>query len=497
MKIPILKVKEVLDALLGWVRDNYNYYNDLDIPEQSWAYITFNGNVHGNFNYYTNLINLLSRGDESSMKLETRLMFDSSRASIPTIHIHLPGEAKGGFTPMNESIGFGGLDSSNNTYEDKANSSTATYELIITGANSEEIILIYELLYALFLAGHDTLQNYFETFYYSGSELMANPDIIPYNTFYRSFKITVGHERVVRSIVLNPTVSNVFFNGKGVDPETPEDDLTPTPYPPESTDWFITNLKSDEEGGIIPKVQFDWLGATKRSVASFIQKIVDKLYGHVTLTTNPHPTNVTQEFADTQITPLAVEATYTPTVWSYLVGLFTTVPKSVKEHIVKIWERLGLLEDKYILKYVVPVDSNIIELTTDKNGNNLNITSDFSIELLICGGGMTGNVGTIFLNEITADGTYYNAYGNLSGYNGINYRCGSIFHKTLVDVKFTDNIIAWVSQSGGVNSDNTSLVQFHAGNSLINVPHISKFTIKESLGSKTILAGSIITIKKK
>ena len=67
---------------------------------------------------------------------------------------------------------------------------------------------------------------------------------------------------------------------------------------------------------------------------------VQSINEHASSTTNPHPTNVTQEFADTQITPLAVEATYTPTVWSYLVGLFTTVPKSVKEHIVKIWSRL-------------------------------------------------------------------------------------------------------------------------------------------------------------
>ena len=48
---------------------------------------------------------------------------------------------------------------------------------------------------------------------------------------------------------------------------------------------------------------------------------------HATATTNPHPPNVTQEFADTQITPLAAEATYTPTVWGYLVGLFTTVDR--------------------------------------------------------------------------------------------------------------------------------------------------------------------------
>lgn len=48
------------------------------------------------------------------------------------------------------------------------------------------------------------------------------------------------------------------------------------------------------------------------------------------------------EFADELITPLALEATYTPTVWAYLVGIFTSVPKSVKSHIVKIWSILHL-----------------------------------------------------------------------------------------------------------------------------------------------------------
>ena len=109
---------------------------------------------------------------------------------------------------------------------------------------------------------------------------------------------------------------------------------------------------------------------------------------HAQATTNPHATNVTQEFADTQITPLAAEATYTPTVWSYLVGLFTTVPKSALQHLVKLWgvvenlaARVGLLEDKYILKYVVPVDTTAINLTQDRYGNNFNFSEGDEIEI--------------------------------------------------------------------------------------------------------------------
>ena len=69
----------------------------------------------------------------------------------------------------------------------------------------------------------------------------------------------------------------------------------------------------------------------------------------------------TPEFADTQITPLATEATYTPAVWAYLVGLFTTVPKSVLQHIVKGWTvmqnlaaRISVLENKTLFEITLP-----------------------------------------------------------------------------------------------------------------------------------------------
>ena len=84
------------------------------------------------------------------------------------------------------------------------------------------------------------------------------------------------------------------------------------------------------------------------------------------------------EFSDTQITSLAAEATYTPTVWAYLVSLFTSVPKSVKEHIVKIWERLQLIEDNVVLDYTAENAITSLTLTQDKNGNALNLV-DFDV----------------------------------------------------------------------------------------------------------------------
>ena len=73
------------------------------------------------------------------------------------------------------------------------------------------------------------------------------------------------------------------------------------------------------------------------------------------------------EFADAQITTLATEATYTAAVWTYLLGLFTTVPKSVFQHIVKGWTvmqnlaaRVYLLEHNLI--YSITLTENVSSL---------------------------------------------------------------------------------------------------------------------------------------
>ena len=134
---------------------------------------------------------------------------------------------------------------------------------------------------------------------------------------------------------------------------------------------------------------------------------------HSQATNNPHATNVTQEFADTQITPLSTETTYTPTVWSYLVGLFTTVPKSVKEHIVKIWGvvnnlavRIGLLEDKYILKYVVPIDTPKVDLNIDRYGNAFNFVEGDILDIylrVLPFVGLGSNRVNLQINNITSD----------------------------------------------------------------------------------------------
>lgn len=84
---------------------------------------------------------------------------------------------------------------------------------------------------------------------------------------------------------------------------------------------------------------------------------ITEIAEHETEIENPHPVTTTQEFADTQITPLATEATYTPAVWAYLVGLFTTVPKSVLQQIVNIWAKIYDFEKySYLKTFEISID---------------------------------------------------------------------------------------------------------------------------------------------
>lgn len=122
--------------------------------------------------------------------------------------------------------------------------------------------------------------------------------------------------------------------------------ITVTVYNTQATLNVLNEVVSVQVNLTETKVPLNvYYGISEQQVLELLEK--ENIYG-LKKTDNP-------EFADSLITPLAAEATYTPSVWAYLIGLFTTVPKSVKDHIVKIWSRVQLLEDNsYLQSFVIP-----------------------------------------------------------------------------------------------------------------------------------------------
>lgn len=214
------------------------------------------------------------------------------------------------------------------------------------------------------------------------------------------------------------------------------------------------------------------------------------------------------EFADTQITSLATEATYTPTVWTYLVSIFTTVPKSVKAHLVKIWgnindmvTRVGVLEDQYILKYVVPVDTTAINLTTDRYGNALNLT-DITIIADIQYTGPSG----MHLRINNIDGELYRNY-NLNPDANVQYRnrfyiestTAFILQKSVIELFILSNEVVLTAQTRGETETPTYLSATRGVSNTVgmNINAITTINILSYGGANSIKAGSVILIKKR
>ncbi len=222
MEISIVKLKLVLDSLIEWVRQDL-VENELT-PENSWLWENFHQTTIDDTNFYEQLSSLIVLGDEDKRKLATRLMFDRDRAPLPTFHVHYPSEeGKSG----DNAIGTGyttlpteGLDS----YNTFSRSYVGQYEIIVTGGNSLEVVMLYEFMGGLLMAAADTLAYHFDKFEFSGKQLMPNQDMIPYLVYYRSIVIGLQHKKIVTSIIKTKRAHDIAFHGEFyVDKMPPEE----------------------------------------------------------------------------------------------------------------------------------------------------------------------------------------------------------------------------------------------------------------------------------
>ena len=215
---------------------------------------------------------------------------------------------------------------------------------------------------------------------------------------------------------------------------------------PEFADELITGLKSDANGGDIPAATYTWFKG---------------------------------------IFPSLVDGS----VKSYIIGLLTVVKD--------LATRVGLLEDKYILKYVVPVDTAAIDLTTDRYGNAFNFVEGDEIEIVIKAVNFdTNNRINIKINN-NANAIYY-WYTSASPFACI---------PTIVSYSYTQNSTTYLSIIGNeVIFSSFSKYLYNTTHSYsvvggytngLNAQSISSINLVRSASDSLIKSGTIIIIKKK
>jgi len=142
MKLPELILKQIIDELLSLITTDYN---NASSEEDTFLYQVFNGNVLDGFDFYKQAREVFLRTSDNPRKLETRIMFDASRAKLPTIHVVLPSENLG----KNNSLGVNRSDENFVRSDDVltplyGRSFDIIYQLAVTSGNPMETILIYQ-----------------------------------------------------------------------------------------------------------------------------------------------------------------------------------------------------------------------------------------------------------------------------------------------------------------------------------------------------------------
>lgn len=210
MEITIIKLYDAVSNLLKFVRQDL--LNNIATPYNSWLYLEFKDNTLGDTNFYTQLKSLIEKKEDDQRQLVVRLMFDRDRANLPTFHIHYPSEnAKSGDNTLG--MGFESptllADEDFNIY---SRSFIGEYEIIVTGGSSVEVVMLYEFIDAMLIAGADTLSHLFDIYSFTGKQLGANQELIPFLTFYRSIGMTIQAKKKVRSFVDRAYGTSIEFN---------------------------------------------------------------------------------------------------------------------------------------------------------------------------------------------------------------------------------------------------------------------------------------------
>jgi hypothetical protein len=220
--IPILKVKKFVDLLIEFVKTDYEEKTD---KTKSFLYRVLSDNTSDGWDFYQNGIEIFVRGEDDKRKLETRLMFDRSRAGLPTIHVREPAKNKGSY----DGIGFfddeivvnesTGLDDQNQPLPSTISSTarktfSSQFDIMITSGNSLECVLIQEVLESAMLASLDTLTiPFFELVDFTSKELMMSDETERNQLFIKSITLNIQYQKDgIPKLYTEDNIKKIQFN---------------------------------------------------------------------------------------------------------------------------------------------------------------------------------------------------------------------------------------------------------------------------------------------
>ena len=139
--IPLLKVKKIIEAAIVYIEQDYN--NAIN-KQETFLYRVLGNESLDDYNFFNQAKEVFLRGKNSSRKLGVKIAFDRTFTNVPNLILRIPSER----STNHNSIGVG-YDGSE-FYENEDGSTTdklfyvnqSTFEILITGANENECLMI-------------------------------------------------------------------------------------------------------------------------------------------------------------------------------------------------------------------------------------------------------------------------------------------------------------------------------------------------------------------
>jgi hypothetical protein len=224
IQIPEVTLKAIVDSVLDKVRDDYN---DAVDKSTTFMYKALDGIVSGNYNFLEQAVKIINRTADDPRTIDTRLLFDKERASLPTIHVTIPNES-----PFSDGIGIDegyqlatandlGLDINGDPMspvsmtEYYTRSYNSKFDLVITGSNTFEVIMIFYILKMALINNIQSLEaNGFRNPKIYGGDLRINDQLAPV-AYMRVLTIDSFCELTIPKFDNISIINNITFYGYG------------------------------------------------------------------------------------------------------------------------------------------------------------------------------------------------------------------------------------------------------------------------------------------
>ena len=191
-----------------------------------------------NMNYFDVMSDILiNRYNSEKRKLTINLGYDQNRVNFPIISILLPNEENNpkftGKTSDRRVYGTQVADVLHNAFD-------SVYNLLITSNNQNEVIVVYNFLKTIILAGQNQFQlKGLQNPYISGRDITMDTEINPMMLFHRTVGLSIFYESEMRQIATFEGASNANFTGIPITPPNQGFPIPPSPNAiPNMTGWW-------------------------------------------------------------------------------------------------------------------------------------------------------------------------------------------------------------------------------------------------------------------